>query len=419
MPGLDGGPIRIRVGIHTGEPGLDPPKYVGMDVHRAARIMSAAHGGQVVLSPSTVALLEPGSVDAEGARPAPAQGPLRPDPPPPARHSTGSSSEFPPLKTLYRSNLPVPATPFLGREHELREIVQRLTDPDTRMLTLTGPGGTGKTRLALQAAAQAAEHFPDGITWVALAPVSDPELLVPTIARALGVRETPGHRLADVVSAALRERTALLLLDNLEQLLPEAAHSVAALLDSCPRLRVVVSSRERLRIRAETVWPVPPLSEADGEYLFVEHARAGGVELAIDETVGELCRRLDELPLAIELAAARTSVFSPGQLLDRLGQRLDLLQAGRDAEARQRTLRATIDWSYELLDTDEQRVYRALSVFAGGSTYEAAEQVAGANPGPAAVLARQEPAPTPRHAPQIRATGCSRRSASTRQRSST
>jgi class 3 adenylate cyclase len=253
MSGLDGGPIRIRVGIHTGEPTPDPPKYVGIDVHRAARIMSSAHGVQVVLSRHTADLLDDEmqlkdlgnhhfkDFDA------------------PERIYQLGTSEHPPLKTLYRLTLPVPATPFLGREHEVAQVVALLADPDTRLLTLTGPGGTGKTRLAIHAASQTADSFPDGTTWVGLAPLRDPALVIPAIAHALEIRERPDQALADTVAETLLGKKALLLLDNAEHLLPHAARELATLLSHCPTLELLVTSRERLRIRAETIWAVPGL----------------------------------------------------------------------------------------------------------------------------------------------------------------
>jgi predicted ATPase/class 3 adenylate cyclase len=379
MVGLEPGPIRVRVGIHTGEPALDPPKYVGMDVHRAARIMSSAHGGQVVVSPSTVGLLEPGSVGLVELGPHRLKDLSQPIPLYQLAVD-GLGQDFPPLKTLYRSNLPVPATPFLGREAELAEVVDRLLDPDTRLLTLTGPGGTGKTRLALQAAAEVADSYPDGVFWVPLAPLRDPGLVVPAVAQALEIGERPDEGLVDTLARALLGKRALLVLDNLEHLMPSGAGQVAALVAACPTLRMLVTSRERLVVAAERAWPVPPMSEPDGERLFLESAQAAGVTLAPDDTVRELCRRLDELPLALQLAAARTRSLSPAAILDRLDQQLSLLTSrSRDVDERQRTLEATIAWSYDLLDPDEQRVLRALSVFAGGCSLEAAEHVAGAD----------------------------------------
>ena len=378
MTGLDGGPIKIRVGIHTGEPTRDPPNYLGLDVHRAARIMSAAHGGQVVLSPTTVSLLEPGAValrDLGVHRLKDLSEPLA------LCQLTveGLPHTFPPLRTLYRSNLPVPATPFLGRESELAEIVSRLGDPSTRLLTLVGPGGTGKTRLALQAAVESAERFPDGLAWVPLAPLREPDLVASTIADAVEIKEQPGREPVDVLVERLAGRRLLVLLDNAEHLLPDLAWTVARL-HAVAGPVILVTSRERLRVAGEQTYAVPELDAADAVSLFVEACRAAGVQLERTRAVDELCAQLERLPLALELAAARTVVFSPEQLLDRLSQRLDLLKGGRDADPRQQTLRATIDWSYELLSEHEQQLLRSLSVFAGGFTYEAAEQVAGADP---------------------------------------
>jgi hypothetical protein len=237
MERLQDGPIRVRVGVHTGEPGLDPPKYLGLDVHRAARIMSSAHGGQVVLSPSTVALLEPDSVQLKEL----GRHRLKDLSSPIPLHQLlvdGLPREFPRLRTLYHSTLPVPATAFLGREAELVEVTQRLTDPDTRLLTLTGPGGTGKTRLALQAAAEVSESFPDGVWWVPLAPLRDPALALATVAQAVQLSAQPGTGLADALAQALLGRRTLLVLDNAEHLLPDLARELAALLAQCPTLRL-------------------------------------------------------------------------------------------------------------------------------------------------------------------------------------
>jgi predicted ATPase len=249
------------------------------------------------------------------------------------------------------------------------------------LLTLTGPGGTGKTRLALQAAAEAAEQYPDGITWIPLAPVRDAHLALGAIAQAFGLGELPGELLRRSIAESLLGKRALVVIDNLEHLLPEMAEDIASLVTECPTLRVLVTSRERLRISPELTWPVPPMVDADGAELFRLRALAAGVEHAGDEdAVEELCHRLDSLPLAIELAAARTVLFSPQQLLDRLGERLDLLQGSRDADSRQQTLRATVAWSHDLLSSEEKAVFRRLSVFAGGCSFEGAEHVAGATP---------------------------------------
>jgi predicted ATPase/class 3 adenylate cyclase len=380
MVGLQDGPIRVRVGIHTGQPALDPPKYVGLDVHRAARLMASAHGGQVVVSSSTAALLTSPSNDQLQGLSLRDLGEHRfKDLAAPERVFQLGEGEFPPLRSLYRSNLPVPATPFLGREAELAEVVERLTDADKLLLTLTGPGGTGKTRLALQAAAEASDHFSDGVWWVPLAPLRDPALVLSSVAQVLEVSEEPGRELAETLQARLGGKRLLVLLDNVEHLLPEAASAVGVLRDIGDPV-VLVTSRERLQLGGEDVYPVPPLASAEAVDLFLARARSVGAELEQSPALEELCARLDDLPLAIELAAARTVVFMPEQLLERIGQRLDLLKGGRDADPRQQTLRATIEWSYDLLADEEGRLLRALSVFAGGCTYDAAEEVCGADP---------------------------------------
>jgi predicted ATPase len=368
---LASGPISVRVGLHTGTPLLTDEGYVGADVHRAARIAAAGHGGQVLVSATTATL-----VGADGLRDL-GEHRLK-DLAAAERIYQLGELEFPPLKTLYRTNLPVPANPFLGRERELSEVVELLTNRRP-LLTLTGPGGTGKTRLALQAAAEASELFPDGVFWVPLAPLRDPELVLPSLAQALGVNEEAGTPLEDRLVAHLSGKSLLVLLDNVEHLLPLAADRIAALRatnGSC----VLVTSRERLRIAGEQAWPVPPLADDDGAELFLARARAIDPAFTATAAVGQLCARLDELPLAIELAAARTAVFSAEQLLERISQRLDLLKGERDADPRQQTLRATIAWSYDLLSAEEQRLFARFAVFVGGCTYDAAEEVAGADP---------------------------------------
>jgi predicted ATPase len=368
MAALSKGPIKVRVGIHTGEPGLDPPKYVGMDVHRAARIMACAHGGQAVLSQATRELLE----DSGGLRDL-GEHRLK-DLSSPVRLYQLGDGDFPPLRSLYRSNLPVPATPFLGRERELDELAGLLESDDLRLLTLTGPGGTGKTRLALQAAAEAADQYPDGVWWVPLAPLRDPTLVLPAVAQALELTEQPGRDLAETIAEGLTGKRLLLLLDNAEHLLPRGVDAIVALRE-IEALRLLVTTRERLQLAGEQLYPVPALADSDAASLFMARARQLDPAFQAVPEVATLCARLDNLPLAIELAAAHTSLFAPQQLLERLGQRLDLLTGGRDADPRQETLNATIDWSYQLLDAEERRVLQALSVFAGGCTLEAAEQI--------------------------------------------
>jgi predicted ATPase len=354
--------LPVRMGVHTGTPLVTEEGYVGADVHRAARIAAAGHGGQVLVSAATAALVDSDDLRDLGDH-------RLKDLSAPERIYQLGESEFPPLKTLYRTNLPIAATQFLGREHELADVRELLARDDARLLTLTGAGGSGKTRLALQAAGQVADRYPDGVWWVPLAPLADPADVGPTAARALG----GGGSLPDLVDG----RRLLLLLDNFEHVV-EAAPDVAAMLTECPHADVLVTSRERLRVQGEKVYPVPVLERAESRRLFVARARAVEPGFEPGEQLDELCERLDDLPLALELAAARTSLLSTEQLLERLGDRLDLLRAGRDVEIRQQTLRATLEWSYELLEPEERRLLAALSVFRGGWTLEAAEQVAGA-----------------------------------------
>ena len=363
LVGLAPGPIRVRMAIHTGTPLLGEEGYVGVDVNRAARIAAAGHGGQVLVSASTAALLGTDGLRDLGEH-------RLKDLSAPERIYQLGAEEFPPLKSLYRTNLPIPATPFLGREHELAEVLALLAQDDVRLLTLTGPGGTGKTRLGLQAAAGAAERHPDGVFWVPLAPLRDPELVLVTAGQALGSKDGLAEHVAD--------KSLLILFDNFEHVV-DAAGGLSELLAACPNLQLLVTSRELLRVPGEQAYPVPPLEPEDGTELFLARACAALPSFVADEAVPELCARLENLPLALELAAARVRVLSPEQLVERLSQRLDLLKAGRGVDPRQQTLRATIEWSHELLDEDEQRLFARLAVFAGGCTLESAEAVCDAD----------------------------------------
>jgi predicted ATPase/class 3 adenylate cyclase len=360
---LAAGQLRVRVGLHTGTPHLADEGYVGVDVHRAARIAAAGHGGQVLVSASTAALVDGDGLQDLGEH-------RLKDLSAPERIYQLGGGDFPPLKSLYRTNLPIPATPFLGREHELADVLALLSERDARLVTLNGPGGTGKTRLGLQAAAAAAERYPDGVFWVPLAQLRDPELVLEAAAQALGAKES----LVDHVG----NKSLLLLFDNFEHVI-EAAVSLSELLAGCPNLSLLVTSRELLRIPGEHAYPVPTLDPQDGTELFLARARALLPGFADDESVPELCARLEQLPLALELAAARIRVLSPEQLLERLSQRLDLLKAGRGADARQQTLRATIEWSYELLTSGEQGLFARLAVFRDGCTLESAEAICDAD----------------------------------------
>jgi predicted ATPase/class 3 adenylate cyclase len=369
---LAAGKLRVRMGLHTGEPLRTAEGYVGVDVHRAARIAAAGHGRQVLLSAETRA-----HVDGEGLRDLGVH--RLKDLTAPERIWQLGDERFPPLKTLYRAKLPVPATPFLGRDTELREVVALLEREDARIVTLTGPGGTGKTRLALQAAAEASDAFPGGLTWVPLAPLREPGPVLETIANALDLRAEAGRPLAETLVEHLAGTRCLVLIDNVEHLLPEVASDIATVA-APPGTKVLVTSRERLQLQGEHVWAVPPLVSGDGVELFTARAKALDASFSETPAVAALCDRLDNLPLALELAAARTPLFTPEQLLDRVGERLDLLRGGRDTDPRQHTLRATIAWSYDLLSADEQRLFRALSVFVGGCSYEAAEAICDADP---------------------------------------
>jgi predicted ATPase/class 3 adenylate cyclase len=368
---LAGGPVRVRMGLHTGEPLRTAEGYVGTDVHKAARIAAAGHGGQVLVSTSTFELLDERLKDLGEHR-------LK-DLSAPERLYQLGDAEFPPLRSLYRTNLPLPATPFLGRERELQDVAELLGREDVRLLTLTGPGGAGKTRLALQSAAEASDSFPDGVRWVSLADVRDPSFVLSAVAQALEVAEEPGRVLRDVLAEHLAGKRVLVLLDSVEHLLPDAVVDIGLLRDIAGPV-ALVTSRERLQLQGEHVYDVPALAPDDAAELFLARARALGSPLERSEALDELCRRLDQLPLAIELAAARTRLFSVEQLLGRLRERFDLLKAGRDADPRQQTLSATIEWSYDLLDGPEQTLFRRLSVFAGSCSFEAAEAVCDADP---------------------------------------
>jgi predicted ATPase len=353
------GPLRVRIGIHTGEPTVTEEGYVGVDVHRAARVCAAGHGGQVLLTQTTRDLLADVELRDLGEHR------LKDLAEPQHLYQLGSA-EFLPLKTLDATNLPIVASSLLDREAEIQELVSLLSD-GSRLVTVTGPGGTGKTRLALEVAAELVGAMEDGVFWVPLADLSDPDLVVPTVAQTLGAKGE--------LTASVRDHDALLLLDNAEHLL-DAAASVAELLTAAPRLRLLVTSRAPLRVSGEREYPLEPLPDADAVMLFVDRARAFGRELHANGTVAAICRRLDGLPLAVELAAARTKLLDPATLLRRLEHALPLLTGGpRDAPERQRTLRAAIEWSHGLLDEQARAIFRRLAVFAGGCTLEAAEEL--------------------------------------------
>jgi predicted ATPase/class 3 adenylate cyclase len=357
--------IPVRIGIHTGEPLRVEHEdgYVGLDVHRGARIAGAAHGGQVLLSQVTRELLRPAAPvlrDLGRHR-------LR-DLAQPERLYQLGDIDFPPLRSLNASNLPAQPTSLVGRECEVADVLALVRS--SRLVTVVGAGGSGKTRLALEAAAQLAGEFEDGVFWVPLAAVSDSELVLPTIAAVVGAKRD--------LAAHLDEGHALFLLDNLEQIL-SCGPSLAALMRNSPNVRLLATSRAPLRIGGEQEYEVPLLPVAEATELFTQRARQVNPAFEPDEHAGEICRSLAGLPLALELAAVRTELLSTKQILERLGRSLELLTSGaHDAPERQQTLRATIAWSYDLLTPAERRVFEHLAVFAGSFELEAAEAVASA-----------------------------------------
>jgi predicted ATPase len=355
---LSSGRLGVRMGLHTGEPLLTEEGYVGIDVHRAARIAAAGHGGQILISQSMRDLVGGDRLRDLGKH-------RLKDLTAPERIYQVGDATFPPLKTLDRTNLPIAATPLVGRERELTELTELIRD-ETQLVTVTGAGGSGKTRLALQVAAELAGEFRDGVFFVPLAPIQEAALVAPTIAQATGVRGLDD----------LRELEVLVVVDNLEHLLP-AVGELSSLLAVAANLALLVTSRVRLRVAAELEYPLEPFAEEEAIEFFVDRARAVKRDVGRDPSVAEICRRLDGLPLALELAASRVKVLDPPLLLERLGRRLPVLTGGaRDAPVRQQTLRATIEWSYALLETRLQSVLRRLAVFAGSFSLDAAEQVA-------------------------------------------
>jgi predicted ATPase/class 3 adenylate cyclase len=398
----DGAVVRVRMGLHSGEPVRHEDGYIGLDVHRAARIAATAHGGQVVLSDPTRLLAEtqlPAGIRLDDL----------------GWHrlkdidaleriyqltAAGLQERFPPLKSLgAQTSLPVPMTALVGRDNDLGHVRAAVAQPGIRLVTLTGTGGVGKTRLALAAASSLAAAFPQGVFFVGLAAARDIEVMWKTVA---GDLYAGGDGAAvDVVTRYLAERRALLVLDNLEQL-DGAGDVIAALLVAAPRLVVLATSRRPLHLQGEHEYPVPPLelprdvsvpeTAASGAVrLFVQHAEMVRPGFAVTPgnaaDIAEICRRLDGLPLAIELAASRVRLLAPAALLARLGDSLDLAATDVGRPARQQTLRSTIAWSYELLIADLAAVFRRLGVFAGGCDLDALASVAVAedNSGPTAM----------------------------------
>ncbi len=392
----EGATVRVRMGLLTGEPASAHGEYVGLDVHRAARICAAGHGGQILLSQATRELIEEDLPDRitlrdlgehrlkDLARPQRLFQVVVPDLP----------SEFPPLKTLdsLPNNLPRQLTSFIGREREIAEVKDLLTR--ALLLTLTGAGGSGKSRLALQVAAELLDQYPDGVWWVELAPLSEPALVPQAVASALSVREQPGRSLTDTLLDYLRPKTLLLVLDNAEHLLSACVDLADELLRRCPHLRILATCREALRIEGESIYPVSPLSvpspgmllpvvtlmQFEAVRLFIDRATAARPSFRATEqngpAIAQICRRVDGIPLALELAAARVTALSVDQIASRLDDQFRLLTNGRRTGLqRHQTLRATMDWSFDLLIEGEPILFRRLAVFAGGFTLEAAEAV--------------------------------------------
>jgi predicted ATPase/class 3 adenylate cyclase len=402
----DEAPVRVRMGLHSGTAQVVGDHYIGLDVHRAARIAAAGHGGQTLLSWATCALVEADLPDGVALRELGAhrlkdlQRPERlaqlvlPDLP----------ADFPPLNALDRHahNLPIQPTPLLGRAREVAAVVALLRRDDVRLVTLTGPGGVGKTRLAMQVAAELVDHYADGVWFVRLSRLTDPELVLPTIAQTLGLQEAGSRTIQELLRDYVRARQLLLLLDNCEQVVATAP-LVAEVLASSQGLAVVATSRTPLHLQGELEYPVPPLAlpigvergtgpsleqvtRSPAVALFVERARAHRPDFRLTKAtasaVAAICARLDGLPLAIELAAGRLKVLPPTVLLQRLERHLPLLTGGTsELEARQQTMRGTLAWSEDLLQPEERRLFRRLAVFVGGFTLEAAEAVCAAPAG--------------------------------------
>lgn len=393
--------LRVRMGLHTGEPSIAGDRYVGIDVHRAARIGAAGHGGQVLLSETTHALVKNDLPEGVTLRDL---GEHRLKDLRTPRHlyqlvAAGLPADFPPLRSLDArpNNLPIQITSFVGREKEIRELKELVSS--RHLVTLAGSGGSGKTRLSLETAGELLDRFSDGVWLVELAPLSDPALVPQAIATTVGVQEQAGRPILDLLIDYLKPRQLLLILDNCEHLIQACADLADRLLHACPNLKILASSREALGIAGETTYRVPSLSLPDPRQyqshsiqaldalmqyeavrLFADRATTALPNFSVTANnaaaVAQVCQRLDGMPLAIELAAARVKGLAVDQIAARLDERFRLLTGGsRVALPRQQTLRATIDWSYALLSAQERVLLQRLSVFAGGWTLEAAEQV--------------------------------------------
>ncbi|HJS17744.1 MAG TPA: adenylate/guanylate cyclase domain-containing protein [Anaerolineales bacterium] len=376
--------LRVRMGLHTGEAEFRDGDYFGQSLNRAARIMSIAHGGQILLSGITAEVIrehQPADAILQDLGEHPLKGLSRPE----HLYQLGAPDlpqDFPAIKSSiqFPNNLPAQLTVFIGRERERAEVHEKLAS--ARLLTLIGPGGTGKTRLSLQVGSEQAVHFKDGVWLVELAPISDPAYIVSAIASLFEIREVQNIPLIQLLIDFLLSKELLLILDNCEHLIEACAEVADQLLHACPNLKIIASSREALGIDGETVYRVPSLNDDEATHLFVERATKADSRFHVTEHnasfIAQICSRLDGIPLAIELAAARVKLFTPEQIAQRLDDRFRLLTGGsRTALPRQQTLRALIDWSYQSLNETEQRAFRRLAVFSGGWLFEAAESVIG------------------------------------------
>ena len=380
-------PIRLRIGVHTGEVQLrDEGNYIGPTVNRTARLRDLAHGGQTVLSGTTGDLVVD-RLPADAWLCDLGTHPLR-DLPRPERVvqlcHPDLRNDFPPLRTRETGvapTLPVQFTSFVGRQAEMSDVRRLLAD--NRLVTLTGAGGVGKTRLAVQVAAQVGGEFGDAVWYVDLAPITDPDVVAVAVIRALGLPDQPGRSTMDTLTRFIGDRRMLLVLDNCEHLLDATAALAVALLGGCPAVTLVATSREPIGVAGEVSWRVPSLSLADEAIeLFTDRARLARPAFKITDdnaaAAAEICRRLDGMPLAIELAAARVRVLSLAEISDGLHDRFRLLTGGaRTAVRRQQTLRASVDWSHALLTEPERVLFRRLAVFMGGFDLDAAQAVAG------------------------------------------
>jgi predicted ATPase/class 3 adenylate cyclase len=366
----EGGRVRVRIGIHTGTSLLTSEGYVGTDVHRASRIANAGHGGQILVSAATATLVEADGFELLDLGKHRLKDLARPE-----RLFQLGSGVFPPIRSLSPSNLPAPTTAFLGRQAELERLKHVLAAGNARVVTLTGPGGIGKTRLAVQAARESSDRFPDGRWWVPLGPLSDPQLAHSALASALASAEPREALAASDPIARLGTGSSLVILDSAEHLLPSLAEELAPVIGAAEGATFLVTSRAPLHLESEFEYPIPAMSPEDATSFFLSRAHAAGIDLEPSPAQSRLCERLDRLPLAMQLVAAQLKVFTIEQLTDRLSSLLDV-KGQRDTEPRHRTLRAAIEWSHSLLSPEQRQAFRRISIFPAGATVEALEQIA-------------------------------------------